>query len=193
MIKEWAGIIAIALALIEYVPYLIDTLRRKTKPHVYSWFVWSLVTALAFGLQVSHGGGLGSIVTVAAVVPQFIIFFLAIKHGTKNITTKDTIFLILSLTAIVLWLLARQPILSVILVALIDMLGFVPTIRKSWHKPHQETVSTFGLNSLRHALGILALSNYNFVTLLYPLSVGAVNGSFSVFLIVRRLQLPKYR
>lgn len=113
------------------------------------------------------------------------------RIGKKDITKLDTVFFILSLVALFLWLVAKQPVLSVILVASTDMLGFVPTIRKSWNKPYSETLFLYELNTIRHGLSLLALEQYNIVTWLYPVSWTIANGLFSVMLIIRRKQISK--
>lgn len=189
--KEIIGIIAVALTFIGYVPYIRDTIKGKTKPHIYTWFIWGLVTAIAFGLQLTENAGAGAYVTLAAAIVCFIIFGFGLRQSKadRDITKSDTLFLILSFVALGLWLFAKQPILSVILLSSLDMLGFIPTIRKSWNKPEQETLSSYVANTLRFGLAILALENYTLVTALYPLTWILANGLFSVFLIVRRKQL----
>jgi hypothetical protein len=168
------------------VPYISDTLKGKTKPHIYSWFIWGFVTLIAFLLQLSEGGGTGSFVTLAASFISFSIFFLGFKNGNKDIVTSDTVFFCLSLAAIIIWLLAKQPVISAILIMTIDILGFVPTVRKSWKDPHSETLPTYALNTVRHGIGLLALFEYNFITCLYPVAWMIMNGGFSIMLIVRR-------
>ena len=42
IIKTILGIVAMALSVISYVPYVRDTLSGKTTPHVYTWLVGSL-------------------------------------------------------------------------------------------------------------------------------------------------------
>ncbi len=190
-IKTIFSIIAIALTFIAYVPYIRDTLSGKTTPHVYTWFIWVIVGAIAFGLQVSAGAGVGSWVTLAVVIACFLVFLLGLRNGKKDITKLDTLFLVLSLIALFLWLIAKQPILSVILVSFTDMLGFIPTIRKSWHKPHSETLFLYSLTAFRHGLNLLALEQYNIVTYLYPLTWTFANALFSVMLIIRRKQIIK--
>lgn len=188
-IKNIVGTIAVILTFLGYVPYIQDVLKGKTKPHVYSWFLWGFVTLIAFALQISAGGGIGSFVTLAAALVSLIIFGLGMREGKKDITKTDTLFFILGLVAVVIWLFAKQPIISIILVATIDMLGFIPTFRKSWNKPYSETLFTYLLNTFRHGLSIIALSNYSIVTWLYPVSWVLANGLFSLMLIVRRKKL----
>jgi uncharacterized protein with PQ loop repeat len=146
--KTVISIIAVILTFVGYIPYLKDTFSGKTTPHIYTWFIWGFVTAIAYGLQVSAGAGVGSWVTLAVVIISAIIFLSGLKNGKKDIKTINTVFLILSFVALILWLIAKQPIMSVILVSTIDLLGFVPTIRKSWNKPYSETLFSYQLNGL---------------------------------------------
>jgi len=184
--KTAISVIAVLLTFVGYFPYIRDTLKEKTTPHIYTWFIWALVTAIAFGLQVQAGAGVGSWVTLAVVIACFSVFILGMRNGKKDITKLDTLFLILSFIALFLWLIAKQPVLSVILVSITDMLGFAPTIRKSWNKPNSETLFLYSLNTFRHGLSILALQQYSIVTWLYPVTWTLANGLFSVMLIVRR-------
>lgn len=190
-LKIIISVTAVALAFVGYVPYIKDILKEKTKPHIYSWFIWSLVTAIAFGLQVSAEAGVGAWVTLAVVIIGVLIFLLGLRGSVKNITKTDTIFFILALVALFLWLIVKQPILSVILVSSIDMLGFIPTIRKSWNKPYSETLFTYELGAFRHVLSLFALQNYNVVTWLYPGTWAIANLIFSIILIIRRKQISK--
>ena len=185
-IKTITSIVAIALTFIAYTPYFIDLIKGKTKPHIFSWFIWSVVTTIIFALQVSAGAGLGSLVTLAAAMISLFIFILGFKKGSKDVKKIDVIFLVLALLAIPLWLIVKQPVLSIILLSTIDMLGFAPTVRKSWHAPYSETLSLYVITTFRHALSIMALENYNIITLLFPSTWVIANALFSIILIVRR-------
>lgn len=190
-IKITLSIIAILLTFIAYLPYIRDALRGKTTPHVYTWFIWGFVTAITYGLQVNAGAGVGSWVTLVVAVFCFIVFALGIRNKKKDITLADTVFLILAFIALFIWLIAKQPILSVILISSIDMLGFIPTIRKSWNKPYSETLFSYELDFFRHGLSILALQKYSIITWLYSATWMVACGLFSIMLIIRRKQVGK--
>ncbi len=191
-LKVIVGAIASLLVFVGYAPYIRDMLKGKTKPHVYSWFIWGFVTMLVFFFQFNAGAGAGSWLTLSAGLVCLLIFVLAFWHGTKDITRLDTAFLILALVAVGLWIITKQPLISVILLVAIDMLGFIPTIRKSWNKPYTETLFSYGLNTFRFAIGLYALETYTVVTYLYPVAWLFANGLFSVILIVRRRHLAKH-
>lgn len=190
-IKAIIAFTAVVLSVIGYVPYIRDTLKGKTMPHVYTWFIWGLNAAIAFALQVSAGAGVGALVTLTVLILNSVVIVLGLRIGKKDITTSDTVFFVLSFIALGLWLLAKQPVLSIILVATIGALGFAPTIRKSWNKPHSETLFLYWLNTFRHTLSLFALQQYSIVTWLYPATWVVLNGLFSLMLIVRRRQLRK--
>ncbi|MEN9582086.1 MAG: hypothetical protein RL641_40 [Candidatus Parcubacteria bacterium] len=191
-IKNIIGIIAIVLTFVGYTPYFIDLWKGKTKPHIFSWFIWGIVTSIIFALQKSDGAGIGSYVTLAVALISAVIFFIGLKKGNRNIKKIDVVFLVLALIAIPLWLLAHQPVLSIILLSSIDMLGFAPTIRKSWENPYSETLSLYTITTFRHGLSLFALQNYSIVTVLFPATWVIANAMFATMLLIRRKQLvPK--
>lgn len=187
--KEIIAVIAIALNFIGYAPYIRDTLKGKTHPHAYSWFVWAYITLIVFALQLSSNGGAGAFVTLGAGSTSFIVFALALRQGKQDITLTDTLFFISALTATGIWLIADAPVLSITLLVAIDMLGFAPTIRKSWHKPYSETLLMYQLGAFRHGLSLFALASYTFVTVLFPATWTIANILFSTMLIVRRRRI----
>lgn len=189
--KVIVGLIASLLVFVGYAPYVIDTLKGKTKPHIYTWFIWGVVTLLVFFFQFNAGAGAGSWLTLSAGLVCLFIFMLSFRHGARNITRLDAVFLMLALVALGLWVITKQPLVSVILLVVIDMLGFIPTIRKSWNKPYTETLFSYGLSTFRFAIGIYALEAYTAVTYFYPVAWLFANGLFSVLLLVRRKQVGK--
>ncbi len=183
--------VAVILTFVGYIPYIRDVLQKKTKPHAFTWFVWTLAGSIAYGLQVVGGAGVGSWALLAACIVCFLIFILSLRIGNKDITLSDFIFLILSLVSLVLWLVAKQPVWSVILATFVEILGFAPTVRKSWNKPWSETLFTYEVCVVRHGISILALQQFNILTLLYPVAWTIANLFFSIFLIIRRRQVKE--
>ena len=189
-VKNVLGIIATFLVFIGYIPYLKDILKGKTKPHLYSWFLWTFVTLITFALQISGGAGIGAFVTLAAATMCIAVIILGfIKKSKVKIVWIDTVFLILAFIALGLWLIAKQPVLSAILTTIIDLLGFAPTVRKSWENPYSETLAFYYLNSFRWSLGVIALQKYSIVTALYPITWLISNSLFTIMLVIRRKQI----
>lgn len=188
-VKTILGIAAVVLMFIGYAPYIRDIFKGKTKPHVFSWMVWTVNTAIIYALQASAGAGPGSWVTLSLVAVMLFIFFLSFKRGTKDIKKIDVLFLFLALCALGLWLIVKQPVLSIILSSTVDMAGFLPTIRKSWNAPYSETLIFYVITTFRHVLSFTALSDYNIVTWLFPVSWAVANAAFAILLAVRRRKI----
>ncbi len=188
-IKNIIGLLAVILTFVGYTPYVRDIFKGKTKPHAFSWFIWSILTGIIYALQVSSGAGPGSWVTLSLVVIMFFIFILSLTRGSKDIKKVDFVFLGLALLALPLWLWVQQPVLSIILLSATDMLGFLPTVRKSWRDPYSETLSFYIITTFRHALSIFALVEYNIVTMLFPTTWVIANALFAITLIFLRKRI----
>ena len=112
----------------------------------------------------------------------------AFFRGEKNITNTDKVSFVGALLAWGLWWLTSNPFWAVILVTLTDALAFVPTFRKSYCQPWQETAATYGLDTLKFIIGLFALESYNLTTWFYPAALILMDGSFVIYLIIRRRQ-----
>lgn len=187
--KAFLGIAATLLALYSYVPYFRDIFAGKTKPHAFSWLVWFLLTAVAFVAQIKDNGQAGAWVTGFTAIVALMIFIAAITRGEKDITKSDWLCLIGSFLAMGLWAITDSALTAVVLITIIDALGFAPTFRKAFHNPQEETLITFALSAVKFVIAIAALSNYSSVTVLYPASLVLMNGLFVTMLIIRRKQL----
>ncbi|MEA3399221.1 MAG: hypothetical protein U9R00_01765 [Patescibacteria group bacterium] len=78
-----------------------------------------------------------------------------------------------------MWYLTSNPLGAIILVTLIDLFGYFPTLRKSYSKPHEETATTFFLNGLKFLISLFALQVYTPVTWLYPSGLTLFNFSLA--------------
>lgn len=184
------ALISVSMTLVGYSFYFKDIFAKKTRPHAFSWLVWASLTAIAFAGQVSDNAGPGAWVTAITATISFIIFGLALKLGEKNITKSDKLSLGAAIFALMFWFFTKDPLLSVVVITIVDFLGFLPTIRKSYRKPYEETLIHYVLAGLKFVLSILALENYTLVTWLYPASLVAANLFFVVMLIVQRKKVP---
>ncbi|HBU07460.1 MAG TPA: hypothetical protein DEB09_05265 [Candidatus Magasanikbacteria bacterium] len=183
------GVVAVIIGIITYIPYIRDVINKKTKPHIFTWFVWSIIVSIAFFAALSKGAGAGAwVLGISALLCAFITV-ISYFHGDKDYKMIDWICLVISLVGILGWQLTNSPLVAIVMVVIADLLAFIPTVRKGYSKPFEETISTWLLNALKHFIGLLALQAYNLVTCLYPVSLIIGNGLFGVVLIIRRRKL----
>jgi len=187
--KTALGIFAILIGIYSYIPYIRDIFTGRTKPHAFTWFVWFLLTAIAFFAQLAGNGGAGAWVTGFTAAVALAITVAAFKVGRKNIVPLDWFFFVGSMVSLAVWAVTKDPVWSVILITTIDALAFVPTFRKSYHKPYEETAVTYSLSAIKFAVGLAALSTVTLTTALYPLSLVVTNALFVAMVVWRRKRL----
>lgn len=181
--KETIAIIAAIFAIIGNVPYLWDVFKGKVKPHPYTWLVWTIVSCIVFFGQIAKGAGVGAIPTGASEIFTVIIFFFSLRYGFKHITKTDTAFLIIALAGLIPWILTKDPTISVIIAVSIDLVGFIPTLRKTWKFPETEIPILYGMNVLRHILMLFALQAYNVATMLHSIAMIITNTAMTWFIV----------
>lgn len=184
--KETIAIIASLLAIGGNLPYLRDIVRKKVKPHPYTWLVWSIVSCIIFFGQVAKGAGVGALPTAASEIFTIIIFFFSLQYGFRNIKRIDTFFLILALLGLIPWLLTKDPTISVVIAVGIDLVAFIPTIRKTWLYPKTETPILYGSNVLRHILMLFSLQAYNVATTLHSIVMITINSLMTILILRKR-------
>lgn len=182
MIKEILVVVASILALIGNIPYLLDVTKGKIKPHPYTWFVWTLVSCVVFFGQVAKGAGIGAIPTAVSEIFTVIIFLFSIKYGFKNPPKADKYFLAIALLGLIPWFITKDPTLSIITVVSIDLIAFIPTLRKTYCYPKTEAPLLYGTNALRHFLALGALGSYNIATMLHSIVMIIINSIMVIFI-----------
>lgn len=187
--RDIIGLAATAIALISYVPYFRDMFAHRTKPHAFTWLIWGVLTGIAFVGQIADYAGPGAWVTGFTAFICVAIAAIAAVRGERDIARLDWFALAGVGIALLVWFLTSGPLLSVILITIIDNVGFVPTLRKSYYRPAEETMSTFVLSGLKWVLGLFALEHLSVTTALFPLSIVIASWLFVVMLLVRRRQL----
>ncbi|HUX80927.1 MAG TPA: hypothetical protein VMV38_01235, partial [Candidatus Paceibacterota bacterium] len=156
----------------------------------FSWFVWALMSTIAFSAQIVSGSGIGALSTGITALAGFSIAVVAIFWGEKHISKIDVISLFGAMIGIVFWGITRDPLLAVVIIIGAYALGFIPTFRKAYVRPCEETEVTYVLSLLKWGFGFIALASFNFTTALYPAAIFVMNLIFISMLSVRRAELP---
>lgn len=190
-IKLFFGIAAAVITVIAYYPYIKDIFQKKTKPHAYTWLIWGITQGTAAAILLYGGGSFGAISMIAGTLLVLFVSLLSFKYGTKNITISDTFVLITALLAIIVWWQLNNPLLAVLMVSIIDGLGYIPTYRKSFIEPWSETLSFWVAMIVVNLLILLSLSEYNFLTITYVATLAVGNTIVLILCIARRKIISK--
>ena len=185
--KELLSAIAIALTFIAFYPYIRSIILNETKPHVFSWIIWGSTTFVVFLAQLEDDGGVGAWpIGVSGVITLFVAALSYFKRADISITKTDWLFFIAAMSALPFWYFTSNPLWAVVILTLVDILGFGPTVRKSYEQPHSESLLFFALFAARNFIVILALENHSITTVLFPAAVGIACSALILMLIYRR-------
>ncbi len=175
------------LSLYAYVPYIRLIWRGTVKPHFYTWCVGTVISAIAIPLMIIGGGGIGVLPTAIGGISCGIVAISSYRyrgHATKS----DFAFIGMALIAIPVWLLMDDPMYSSLLVSGIMFITFMPTVRKAWHKPHEESTRQYLISSIRFGVSIAGLKAFTITTMAFSISLTTVNA-----LVVGAILLGKMR
>jgi hypothetical protein len=190
--KDVLGHIATLLTFISFGPYLIGALTGKVRPHLFSWVIWSLSTLIVFAAQWQAQGGAGAwSIGWGGVLTVVIAVIAYVKKADLSMHISDWCFFVAALLSIPLWHWTSDPLLSVILLTVIDLLGFGPTLRNAWANPHQEQITFYALYVVRNVFSFAALERYTVTTWLFPVVIGAACLPLIGVIVWRRFVLIK--
>lgn len=187
--KLYIGLAATVIGLISYVPYLTGIRNKTVRPSGASWLVWTFLTAIAFGTQLSAGGGIGSLAIGISALVSVIVTTLSFRNARRPFTRLDWICLLAALIALALWLVARNALMSVVIVTMVTLVGYIPTIYKSYSRPTDENNSIYSLGVIKFAVSIAALGNYSLVTTFYPAAMMMANLVLASVIVTRGMHL----
>ena len=189
-IKYAFSILAIILTFVAFVPYIRAIRQGETRPHVFSWVIWGSTTFTVFLAQLSDRGGIGAWpIGVSGVITLSIAYMAYQRRTDITITATDWAFLSAAALSLPLWFVTANALWAVIILTIVDALGFGPTFRKTYAAPMSESPLFYGLFVARNILVILALEHYSMTTILFPAVIAILSLALVVMICWRRLAM----
>lgn len=190
--RHLMSVLAMAITFTAYLPYIYSIVRRRTRPHFFSWLIWSITTTIIFMVQLSEQSGPGGwSIGVSGGVTALIALLSYVYKADNSITRIDWLFLIAALSSLPFWYFTHDPLLAVIILTMVDILGFGPTFRKVWNHPQEEEPGFFGLFMLQYVFVVAALETWTLTTLLFPVAMIVACLGVVTLILTRRKLLQK--
>lgn len=184
--REVIAIVGGLIVLAGMVPYIIDTIKGKTKPNVVSWSTWTLLTAIATFAALSEGALTTAILSASSALATLSVAVLGFKRGLKHYTFFDGACQIAALIGVILWQITKQPELAVAIVVTTDLIAALPTFRHAWREPSAETWQAFAAGELGSVLVLATVQQISFVALAYPIWLTVANTITLVIIMYRK-------
>ena len=171
--------------------YIKETLRGDTKPNKVTWLMWSVAPLIATAAGLADG-------VSWAVLPVFmsgfgpLLVFLASfinPNAYWKLERLDYICGFLSVLALILWVITKEPIVAIVFAMASDAAAAVPTLIKCWKHPETESdiaYSTGLFNSLTSFAAIRAWAFSEYAFAMYLVIMNSL-----LFSAINRIKLSK--
>jgi hypothetical protein len=188
LIQTIIGIVAGVIAFASYLPYIISILRGKTKPSRATMAIWVVVDSVIAASYIASGARTTVFTAVAYAVMQVIILGLAIKHGMGGRSWLDVACITGAIIGMVAWFITKNAPTALFIATFVELLGFVPTIKKAYLYPDTEDTLAWVMAFLAATLNLIAIDSFSPQISVYPIAI-----FLGEVLVVSPLLFPKIR
>jgi len=179
------------LSLISPISYTKSMMAGKSKPHrVTRLIVWLASVAGILGVLGSSNLA-GQVFAFIFFIRATYLVIMSIKYGVGGTSKLDKYCLGLGLLALLAYATTQNGVLTISLGILADVIGYIPTFVKTYHKPDSEDPLFFTTEGLASLLGIFAIWEFR-ADVLFPIYF-TLSSALVVFLIYRKKILPSWK
>lgn len=190
--REIWSALATAITFAAFFPYLRGILRGTVRPHVFSWVIWGITTMVVFFAQLQARGGVGAWpIGLSGVITLVTAALAFARRADVGITRADWVFFLAALSSLPLWWFTADPTWAVVVLTAVDTLGFGPTLRHAWAKPHAESQLFYFLFLARNLTVLPALEQRNVATVLFPAVMAVACAVVMGVIAARRRTVPR--
>jgi hypothetical protein len=186
LVREGVAVMAAVIAVGGAVPYVLDTLRGRTRPNRATWMVYAIVGSLAVVSSYAAGGRWSLLLGVAYAIGPCAILLASIRHGEGGWSPLDRGCLGLAACGLVGWAVSGDARTGVVLETLADAAGTVPTWVKAWRDPAHENRPAWTIYAFASALNLFAIASWSIGEVCYNGWLVLCCGSIAAILWLRR-------
>ncbi|WP_420862787.1 hypothetical protein [Algirhabdus cladophorae] len=186
------GLISGALSVFSFLPYIVDTLRKTTKPDRASWLIWSVLGAISFTSQVYEGATTSLWFVGAQVGGTMLICALSVWHGAGSyLSRKNLILFAVAATGLMSWYMTDTAIYALLIAIAISLLGGMVTVSKAYKDPDSETLTTWVVSLFAAVFAVASVAEPTLVMLAYPIYLVVLYTAIVLAVITARGRMPK--
>ena len=156
------------IILFSTLPYIVDVVKRKTKPNIVTWIVWTVLTGIGAAALFASKDYNSAWLLVGDTLATFAVVIVGLKYGIAELDRFDIFCLIGAILGLILWFVFDSPIIAIVATIVIDFIGTIPTVKHSFFHPEEETYVTFALGIVATVFTLLSLTTYPFSSWIYP-------------------------
>ncbi len=163
------GKIAGITTFVAFIPYIFQMIKGRNRPNRATWIIWTVV---GFNFLASYHdlGATDTLwVSIGNLCAFFFVMVLSFRYGVGGWSLFDKVCLLGAGLGMAIWGLLHAPLLALWVSIVVDFLGALPTIRKSYQDPESEDFLSWILFLLANTLNLFAISSWNLAQASYPI------------------------
>ncbi|UQA57953.1 hypothetical protein [Polyangium aurulentum] len=174
------------LSLAGFIPYVIAILRGKTRPSLATWGIWAGVGAILCASAWAAGARASIWTPVSYALGPSVVTLIALRYGERGLSRFDLGCIAAAAASLLLWYLAETPLVALLINIVIDLVGALPTLRKTWHDPDSEDRLSWGLFCAANLVNLAAIERWRFAEAVYPVYLVGITGAVNAVIWWRR-------
>ncbi len=179
--RQLATVTAGLLYVIGVVPYLFALHQKKIKPHPISWLLWSIIGFVSFIFYPQTGATYTQLIAYTSFFLPLLIFIFSVREWEGSFSRVDYFCLGVSLLALAVGLLYKNPALGLSLNLLIsDVVASIPTVIKTFKDPKSERPAAWLISVIANILTISVINKWTFAIVLFPVETFVINSTVLV-------------
>ncbi|MFA6523963.1 MAG: hypothetical protein WC264_01080 [Candidatus Paceibacterota bacterium] len=187
MLPEKIIYIGVAVNLLFTFWYIKSIFRGGTRPNMVSWIIWSLAPFVAVFLGYKAGGGISLLgAFMSGFTPLLVFIFCLFKKDCFwKIGLLDIFCGVLSIFALVFYILTNNLWISVLFAIASDLLAFLPTFIKTWKYPETENSFVYLGGIFNNIIALLIIKDWSFTVYSFSFYI-VIASTLEIFFIYRK-------
>lgn len=163
--------------------YIVKILKGKIKPNRVSWLLWSVTPIIGSIAMIADGVRWAVLPVFIAGFGPLLVFFssFANKNSYWKLEKFDYFCGFLSVLALILWAITKQPVIAIVTSIAGDAFAAVPTLVKAWHHPETESAVPYATDLFNVSTSFVAIKTWNFSSFGFPVYLFIINGLLLIF------------
>jgi len=183
-LKVAMGFLAAIISLGGFVCYCYDIKKRNTQPNVVSWFIWLLLAIMLGYSYYASGARETVLIYVASVIGNSCVIIMAIKRGNITWNKRDVYYLLTGVLIVAVWKISGSPQIAQYSSLSLHLIGAIPTFKKTWEKPHDESILAWFVFNVANMINILAIKKWVVKIYLSPIYLAAHSTAMVLLLFI---------
>lgn len=177
------GLIAGVLSFIAYCIYIATSIWGKTRPNRVTW--WTLTILGVIVLFSSYAEGARDTLWIAGsyILGPLIVAIVSIWKGEGGWSNFDRVCAVFILISLVLWYFFNTPLIALVMSLVLDLVGLLPTIKKSYLRPEGEDGVAWSLEFVASVLSIFAITSWTVGIAIFPIYLSILNGLITILIL----------